>query len=296
MGSRKKHLSPEERQERLQAARDRMDKAVAELMTSDGWQAMITARIWLRRYSLNNLLMILFQFPEARDVRPLSQWNKVGRSVRKGEKAIRIFGPCRYKTRDEQGNEQTDMNGEPVFHIRGFKLVSVFDVSQTEGEPLPDEHAAKPQELCGKSPEQLWEHVSAQITARGFAVERGECGDAYGQTIWETRTVRVSVDVDDAQAVKTLVHELAHIACDHEQRRHAVPRALLEVEAESVACVVTAFAGLDSLAYSVPYVAGWAAEPAVAHASAERVMNVADHIVCALEETPDQLSLAAHTP
>ena len=284
MGSRKgKRLTPEQRQERLKAAHDRLSCAVDGLLTSEGWRAMIAARVWLRRYSLNNVLMILSQYPDATDVRPMSQWNQAGRRVRKGQKAIRIFAPCRYKARDDDGREETDDNGNPVFQVRGFTLVSVFDIAQTEGDSLPAESAAAPQELEGVAPARLWDSIAAQITARGFTVERGDCGDAYGWTRWATRTVRVRAAVDDAQAVKTLVHELAHIACDHEQRRTTTSRALLEVEAESVACVVAGFAGLDSLAYSVPYVAGWAGDTATAHASAERVLSIAEQIVSALE-------------
>ncbi|GAA3745246.1 hypothetical protein HDA32_005135 [Spinactinospora alkalitolerans] len=287
MGKQKGKLTPEQRQERLKAAHDRLTHAVDGLLTSEGWRAMIAARVWLRRYSLNNVLMIISQFPDATDVRPLSQWNETGRRVRKGQKGIRIFAPCRYKVRDDDGNEETDTNGDPVFQVRGFKLVSVFDVSQTEGDPLPAASDAAPQELQGIAPARLWDGIARQITARGFTVERGDCGHAYGWTRWDTRTVRMRASVDEAQAAKTLVHELAHIACDHEARRTTTPRALLEVEAESVACIVVGFAGLDSLAYSVPYVAGWAGDAETAHTSAGRVLSVADAIVTALENAAD---------
>lgn len=289
MGSRKRHtLTPEQRQERLKAAHDRLSSAVDGLLTSDGWRAMIAARAWLRRYSLNNVLMIISQFPDATDVRPFSQWKDVGRHVRKGQKGIRIFAPCRYKACDDDGNTETDDSGQPLYQVRGFTLVSVFDVSQTDGEPLPAASSTAPQELQGIAPERLWGSVAEQITSRGFTVERGDCGHAYGWTNWNTRTVRVRTDVDDAQAVKTLVHELAHIACEHEQRRATTPRALLEVEAESVACIVASVAGLDSLSYSVPYVAGWAGDAEIARASAERVLSVAERIARALETSAPQ--------
>ncbi|PSK89946.1 hypothetical protein CLV63_12450 [Murinocardiopsis flavida] len=291
MGSRKHALTPEQRQERLKAAHDRLSDAVDGLLTSDGWRAMITARSWLRRYSLNNVMMIISQRPNASDVRSFSQWKDTGRHVRRGETGIRIFAPCRYKARDDDGNTETDDTGQPRYQVRGFTLVSVFDVSQTDGDPLPADNGAVPQELHGAAPEQLRDGIAAQIRARGFTVERGDCGDAYGWVRWDTRTVRVRATVDDAQAVKTLVHELAHIACEHEQRSATTPRALCEVEAESVACVVAAVAGLDSLAYSVPYVAHWAGTAETARASAERVLRVADEVVSALES-----SAATQTP
>ncbi|MBB6174955.1 antirestriction protein ArdC [Nocardiopsis mwathae] len=284
MRSRKPKLTPEQRRERIKAAHDKLSGAVDGLLTSEGWQAMVTSRAWLRRYSLNNMMLITSQFPDATDVRPYSQWKEAGRHVRKGEKGIRIFAPCRYKARDEDGNEETDASGNPRYQVRGFTVVSVFDVSQTDGDPLLSADGSAPQELTGMAPEQLWDGIAAHINKRGFTVERGDCGSAYGFTRWATRTVRVRSAVEDAQAVKTLVHELAHIACEHEERQTTTPRALLEVEAESVACIVTHVAGLDSLAYSVPYVAGWAGDSETAHASAERVVQVADQIISALGE------------
>ncbi|WP_231640566.1 ArdC-like ssDNA-binding domain-containing protein [Nocardiopsis sp. NRRL B-16309] len=282
MGSRKgkRQLTPEQRQERLRAAHQTLTNAVESLTTEEGWQTMIRSRAWLRRYSLGNLLMIVDQNPDATDVRSYGDWKKVGRHVRRGERGIRIFAPLRYRVRDDDGEPVTDRDGNPRYRVPGFTVVSVFDVAQTDGEPLPDTDRANPRVLTGAAPPQLWDTVADEITRRGYTIERDETDPANGWVDFDTRTVRVREDVDDAQAVKTLVHELAHITCEHDTRD--VRRATAEVEAESVACLVATMAGLDTLPYSVPYVAGWAKDAETARASAERVISVADTIVSAL--------------
>jgi hypothetical protein len=296
--SKRSRLTPEQRQERIDAAHARLAKAVDELMTADGWKNMINARAWLRRYSFHNLLMITGQCPHARDVRPLSEWNDLGRHVRKGEKAIRIWAPRFRRIRDEKATDESgttnanaansgdnggdDGVAEMRRQLAGFLLVNVFDVSQTEGDPLPEAVRPRAELLRGDAPGWLWDQIATQIHGRGYRIERGDCGGANGSTIWADRLVRVRDDVEPAQAVKTLTHELAHILCDHETRTDT-SRPLREVEAESAACIVVAVAGLDSLAYSVPYVASWAGDRDAVCASAQRVLAVADTILAGLQ-------------
>jgi len=284
MSGRKRHrLTDEERQERITEAHARLSEAVDGLMTGDGWQAMITARAWLRHYSFYNLLMILHQYPNASDVRPLSEWNEHGRHVRKGENSIRIWAP---RFRRATTSDHTDGAGgeetmdEAHRELCGFIPVPVFDVAQTEGEPVSA--PPQPELLRGDAPARLWDQISEQIRTRGYQIERGDCGGANGYTKFADQIVRVRDDVEPAQAVKTLVHELAHIRCGHDSRKD-VSRALGEVEAESVACIVTAVAGLDALPYSVPYVAGWACDRETVCASAKRVLAEADAILTELD-------------
>ncbi|OIQ80347.1 hypothetical protein GALL_379090 [mine drainage metagenome] len=138
--------------------------------------------------------------------------------------------------------------------------ISREDLTQTDGQPLPD---VAPELLRGPAPEHLWDHLARLVHADGFDLERGPCGGANGYTAYGQRVVRVRDDVDPAQAVKTLAHELGHIRADHEHRfpdyatNHQC-RGQAEAEAESIAYLVTASAGLESAAYSVPYVTGWA--------------------------------------
>ena len=285
-------LSPEERAERLAAAREQLLAGIDTLMTSDGWEQLITSRAWLRRYSFYNVLMILQQCPSATDVRPLSEWKREGYGyMRKGTHKIKIWKP-RFRPAEPDNTTGTDSaigsaDDTTKTALSGFMLVPVVDVSQLQGDPRVHRPAPpSPIELSGDAPAGLWDGIAALITARGYTVERADCGSAYGKTIWSERRVLVRPDVDPAQVAKTLTHELAHILCDHELRRADTLRHVREVEAESVACIVTAVCGLDTLAYSVPYVAGWADDRDTARASAHRVLTVADTILSQLDTVP----------
>jgi hypothetical protein len=273
-------LTPEEGAERLAAARQQLLDGIDKLITVDGWQQLITSRAWLRRYSLNNIIMILQQCPEATDVRPLYERKALGYGfMRKGTHKIKIWKPRFKRVEPEQasGTDNTDETTTKTA-LSGFLLVPVVDVSQLQGNP-PTVHPAPPTpiELAGDAPTGLWDGIAAQITTLGYRIERGDCGGANGQTNWTDSVVTVRADVEPAQAAKTLTH----ILCDHKTR--TVARSLRKVEAESVACVVAAVCGLDTLPCSVPYVAGWANDRDTAHQSAERVLGVADSILKRLD-------------
>ena len=205
-------------------------------------------------------------------------WNSLGRHVNRGEHGIAILAPCIYQvapgetaTADQQpGSPSPELAPEPSEpaapidgaprQLRGFKIVHVFDVSQTDGDPLPD---VEPTHLTGTGPDGLWDHLAGLVHDDGYRIERRPCGlGANGYTDYAGRVVRIRDDVHPAQAVKTLAHELGHIRADHEHRladyaTSAACRGQAEVEAESIAYLITAQAGLDSAAYSVPYLAGW---------------------------------------
>lgn len=170
-------------------------------------------------------------------------------------------------------------------------------MAQTDGKPLPD---LRPVELGGTAPPQLIVGLTAALTADGYTVERGPCGAANGYTDFRSRTVRVRDDVADAQAAKTLTHELAHVRADHEHRflatyaTSAGCRAQAEVEAESIAYVVTTAAGMATESYSVPYVAGWAGGDAdLLRAAATRVLTIARGIVEDLGLIPPEVTETA---
>jgi len=135
--------------------------------------------------------------------------------------------------------------------------ISRQDLSQTEGAPLPD---VAPSLMVGQAPPGLWEALEGQVLAHGYTVHRGDTGWANGWTDPTSRTVRVSGVVDDAQAVKTLLHELVHLEAGHvgDLPTYATCRGRCEVEAESIADVVAAAHGLDASGYSSAYAAGWA--------------------------------------
>jgi len=280
-----------ERTDRLTLLHQQLTAAVDDLAHSDAWRRMLKVAARLPTYSPSNVLLIAVQRPEATRVAGFRTWKSLGRHVLKGEKGIAILAPCLYRGRDTAKKSDRQMSSGEVTttaqetaqrELRGFRVVHVFDVTQTDGEPLPD---VAPDLLVGSSPGNLWEGLAGLLEADGFVVERGDCNGANGYTRFDDRVVRVRDDVEPAQAAKTLAHELGHIRADHETRfadtyhRAVNCRGIAEIEAESIAYLVASAAGLDAGGYSVPYVAGWSGgDPALLGATASRVLTTATKI------------------
>lgn len=265
------------RSDKLTEAHDRLAQAVEEMTTAEDWQAFLAMAARFHTYSPNNVFLILSQRPDATRVAGYRAWQGLGRQVRKGEAGIAVLAPCTYRTKDSDepaGDDAT--KGTRV--LRGFRVVHVFDVSQTEGDPLPE--VDRPSLLEGDAPAELWQRLADQVVAASFTLERGECHGANGFTNYLTRTVRVREDVEPAQAAKTLAHELAHVHLHDGTEYGKGCRGRSEVEAESVAYLVCEAAGMASTAYSFPYVAHWAGgEVDVVRQTASRVLEVARAIV-----------------
>ena len=260
-------------QDKLAALHEQISDGVAALVESQEWRAMLDTAAKFHTYSLGNLLLIGAQAPQATRVAGFRTWRSLGRQVRKGERGIAILAPCTYRPKALDRAEPAGPAGqEPATtcsggaapqgggggrQVRGFRVAHVFDVAQTEGAPLSD---VAPTLLVGQAPAGLWDALEGQVLAHGYTVQRGDTGRANGWTDPTSRTVRVSGAVDDAQAVKTLIHELAHIEAGHvgDLPTYATCRGRCEVEAESVAYVVAAAHGLDAGGYTFAYIAGWA--------------------------------------
>jgi len=257
---------------RLEEVHTKLVSAIEALTTGEDWQRMLQVASRFHRYSFCNIALIASQRPDATQVAGYRTWKSLGRQVKKGEKGIAIFGPCRRKRTevDEESGEQTTRS-----YIGGFTVVYVFDISQTEGEELPEVRAEL---LDGAGPEGLWDALVARVESAGFVVERAECGTANGRTNSLTGTVTVRPDISDAQACKTLAHELAHVLMHRE--RLAECRGVVEVEAESVAHLVCEACGVVSDGYSFPYVAVWAGgNSGLVRSTAERVITTAREIL-----------------
>ena len=267
--------------DRLAEVHDRLVSAVATMVSGADWQRLLDLGRRFHTYSPNNVWLILAQCTDATQVGGFATWRSIGRHVRKGEKGIAILAPVVARRRESDTDGASEEAGGPTRVLRGFRVVHVFDVSQTEGEPLPE--VERPALLDGDAPGALWDALAAQVGAAGFELSRGDCDGANGCTDFAARTVRVRADVAPAQAAKTLAHELAHVRL-HDGGDHAVRcRGRAEVEAESVAYLVCSAAGLDSDDYSFPYVAHWSGgDVAEVRAAAERAMGCARRILDAL--------------
>lgn len=279
------------REETLARMHEQLADQVERLASGEGWRAWLSFASGFHRYSFNNSLLIMAQAPHATLVAGYRAWQAKGRQVRRGETGIRVFGPVtkRLPKEDASGGPVLGPDGKPELAIRvvGVRPLSVFDVSQTDGEPLPEVPRARL--LAGDAPVGLWEALRTGVEAEGFSVSRGDCGGANGLTIFDARQVRVRADVDDAQAVKTLAHEWAHVVLHRPGERDPFAcRGVVEVEAESVAYLVMGAHSLDASQYTFNYVAGWAQEAArpegptvseVLRQTADRVVRAARTIL-----------------
>lgn len=280
------------RDDKLAELHEQIAAGVAALADSDQWAAMLATAARFPRYSLNNLLLIAAQAPGATRVCGFRAWQQLGRQVRKGEKGIRILAPVTYRTAAPGGDPTTAAGATPASsteadgagtgprQLVGFRVAHVFDIAQTDGAPLPQGPAVTP--AAGDAPDGLWAGLADQVAGHGYTVERGDCGQALGWTDGATRSVRVGAGLDDAQAATTLTHELAHIQCGHVGDTTRT-RARQEIEAESVACIVTGAAGMVVDPYAIHYVTGWAGGDAdKVRAAATAVLTAARTILDAL--------------
>jgi DNA primase catalytic core len=286
---------------KLEELHARLTDQIAELTSGADWKAWLRVAARFHSYSFGNTMLILAQRPDATQVAGYRAWQLLGRQVDKGERGIQILAPV---TRREQAGPdgaaaeattgagskpdviEVDADRLGTRHVVGWRVAHVWDVSQTTGEPLPERPT--PTLLSGQAPDGVWDALVAQAEAARFAVQRGDCDGANGYTHFGQRVIRVRADVDDAQALKTLAHELGHV-CLHDpgqkDRTTRNCRGVAEVEAESVAFLVCANAGAATEDYTFPYVAGWASEansrdPASVVAEAgRRVLSAANSII-----------------
>lgn len=298
---------------RLDALHEQLAEAVGRLVSGGDWVRAVAFAARFRARSFNNTLLIWAQHaaayeagrvPEAEPsyVAGYRQWQALGRQVVKGQAGYQILAPVtgRFASATPQdasswrrlGRFERPRPGEAVrSRMVGAKAAYVWDVSQTAGEPIP--RRPEPRLLEGEAPDGLWEGLAGLVAAEGFAVLRveheGMIGGANGVTDYRARTVAVRSNMDAAAQVKTLAHELAHVRLHGPGNPDATGhRGVGEVEAESVALMVGAAHGMDTSAYTIPYVSGWAGtvegmEPAeVVQATGERVRRAACAILDAL--------------
>ena len=161
----------------------------------------------------------------------------------------------------------------------------VFDISQTEGDEIPDLDAMRPKLLDGDAPDGIWDVLVSQATAAGFEVIREQKGNENGYCDFLNKKIAVRPDVAPAQALKTLVHELAHALLHGEEVPR--PREIQEIEVESVAYIVCDAIGLDTSDYSFAYVARWS------EGLTELVKDTAERVVVCAKQILDGLEVGA---
>ena len=308
---------------KLAELHERLVSSVEALVTGDEWKRALEFAAHFRSRSFNNTLLIWSQHeaayrhglvpePFPSNVAGFKQWHTLGRHVVAGQKGYMVFAPvnARFATStpaDPSSWRRLNRNEKPrpgeIVRPRmvGVRPAYVWDVSQTDGTPLPAQPT--PQLLSGEAPTGLGDGLAALVRGDGFNLPTVEdasvLGGANGMTDFGRRLVIVRADMDAAARVKTLAHELAHIRM-HEPNAEALShRGIGEVEAESVALMIGAAHGMDTSAYTIPYVSTWATTVSgktaveVVQSTGERVRRAA---VAILDQLPTTHSGAGNPP
>ena len=257
--------------ERMKEITDRLETGIQELFESERYKAYLTTMSKFHSYSFNNTLLIAMQGGQL--VAGYNKWrDDFHRNVKKGEKAIKILAPAPFKAKkevqklDAQGRPVMGKDGKPVTEVQeiqvpAFKIVSVFDVSQTEGEPLP---SIGVEELTG-SVERYGEFFKALEQTSPVPIGFEDIpGGSHGYYHLTEKRIAIQEGMSELQTLKTAIHEIAHSklhAIDPEapaiEQADRPDSRTREVQAESVAYAVCQHYGLDTSDYSFGYVAGW---------------------------------------
>ena len=304
-------LTSEKPAEKLKEITDRLEQGIAELFDSERYKEYLKVMSKFHNYSFRNTVLIAMQKPDASLVAGFSAWkNNFERNVMKGQKGIKIIAPSPYKIKQEMQKIDphtqkpiTGKDGKPVTEekevtIPAYKVVSVFDVSQTEGKELPD---IAVDELTGDVDRYKDFFAALEKTSPvPIAFENIE-GGSHGYYHLEDKRIAINEGMSELQTLKTAIHEIAHAklhdidlnAPKDEQQPH-VDRRTREVEAESVAYTVCQHYGLDTSDYSFGYVAGWSSgrELSELKSSLETIRSAAAEIINSIDENLAELQKA----
>ena len=292
-------LNGQNNADRMKEITDRLETGIQELFESERYKAYLTSMAKFHSYSFNNTLLIAMQGGQL--VAGYNKWrDDFHRNVKKGEKAIKILAPAPFKAKkevpklDAQGRPVIGKDGKPVTEVQevqvpAFKIVSVFDVSQTEGEPLP---SLGVEELTG-GVEQYQDFFKALEQTSPVPIGFEDIpGGSHGYYHLTEKRIAIQEGMSELQTVKTAIHEIAHSklhaidpeATPAEQATRPDSRTR-EVQAESVAYAVCQHYGLDTSDYSFGYVAGWSSGKDLKElkASLETIRATAHELITAID-------------
>lgn len=296
--------------QKVQEITDKLEEGLKELFESEKYKTYLSTMSKFHNYSFNNTLLIAMQKPEATLVAGYKAWQKnFERHVNKGEKAIRILAPAPYKIKEERdkldpvtGEMMFDENGMPQKEqvevtIPAFRAVSVFDVSQTDGKPIPELEA---QEFLS-TVEGYEDFVQALMNVASVPIGFEDIpGDSKGYFHTEEKRIAVQENMSESQTLKTMVHEVAHSMLHNKEinrddliEEPAKDRNTKEVEAESVAYTVCQHFGIDTSDYSFGYIAGWSSGKDMKElkSSLDTIRKTASELITGIEGALRELQL-----
>ena len=288
---------------KLKEITDRLEQGIADLFNSDRFKEYLNVMSKFHNYSFNNTVLIALQKPDASLVMGFNAWKGKGieRSVKKGEQGIRIFAPAPYKIKTETEKIDPDTkkpvigeDGKPLTEIKeitvpAFKVVCVYDVSQTEGKELP---TLGTNELFGNVENYKDFFAALEKTSPVPIAFEQIAGGAHGYYHLEDKRIALDEGMSELQTLKTVIHEIAHaklhdidLNASAEERANRPDKRTREVEAESVAYTVCQQYGLDTSDYSFGYVAGWSSgrEMSELKSSLETIRATAAEIIDSID-------------
>ena len=287
---------------RVKEMTERLEAGVKELFESERYQAYLRAMSKFHDYSLNNTLLILLQKPDASLVAGFNKWrDDFERHVKAEEKGIKIFAPAHKKIRKEvekldpdTGDPIIGEDGKPVMEMKEitiprYKVVNVFDVSQTDGKEIPDMSVDA---LTGsiEQYEDFWRALK-EISPVPVELEKIESG-AHGYYSLADKRIAIDEGMSELQTIKTLIHEIAHaklhdidLSLPPQERQERPNQRTREVEAESIAYTVCQHFGLETSEYSFGYIAGWSSDKEIAElkTSLEKIRKTASELIGEIE-------------
>lgn len=286
--------------EKVQELTAKLESGTKDFLQSGKYQEYLKTMSKFHTYSFRNCLLIAMQNPAATLVAGYQAWKtKFGRTVDRGQKGMQILAPIPYEKKEWK--QKLDSDGEPLYNENGekqmvevtekrmsFRVVTVFDVAQTSGKPLPElttrlDGSVEQFEMMLQA---LKETVEAPITIEPFP----DTETASGYYTRADHSIHVRADMSEAQTVKTAIHEAAHSILHHDD---SVPKTTetKECEAESVAYIVCNHFGIDTSDYSFPYLAAWAssAELPELQASLATIQQTANDLITKLSAKMQQL-------
>lgn len=287
---------------------DKLEAGLKELFESEKHKSYLSTMSKFHNYSFNNTLLIAMQKPEATLVAGYQAWQKnFERHVNKGEKAIRILAPAPYKIKEERdkldpvtGEMMFDENGMPQKEetevtIPAFRAVSVFDVSQTDGKPIPE---LEVNELLS-TVEGYEDFVQALMNISPVPIAFEDIpGDSKGYFSTAEKRIAVQENMSESQTLKTMVHEVAHSMLHDKEVNQSMDipvkdRNTKEVEAESVAFTVCQHFGIDTSDYSFGYIAGWSSGRNMKElkSSLDTIRKTASELITGIEGAMQELQL-----
>ena len=274
---------------RLAPLMAKLEEGYEILLTSEGFTAYLDMMATFHRYSPKNVLLIMAQRPDAELVASFDDWkHKHGRSVKKGERGIKIFYPMK-KWVEEVDEETGEVARELA--VVGFGIGSVFDVKQTEGPELP--RRPQPSDAFGTSDVtgELDRRLAAYAIGQGLTLESLPMPQWRG-IYWPEKGAFGTIAIDrglpaDDGRLKTLAHEIAHHLAGH-GKAPLLPIAEREPVAEGAAYVTLKHFGIDADGYTFPYIARYQQSPEAFKRALPQIQRVAGQLIAGIESTPTE--------